>query len=133
MRIVALALGVLVWLGGCGKDETPDDSPAAPSSGSATPSTQDAATDAHGFPQGFAYPPGSTVEHTASQHSLYVVPGAKAAAMKDHWDPHLTSLGFEVVDEAEGSATYQRGTATIQVTWNQAGSEVRGAANVLTP
>lgn len=134
MKVVALTLGVLLCLSGCGNDDSPDDSAAAaPSSASATPATQDGATDVHGFPEGFAYPPGATVERTAAQHSVYVVPGAKAEAMKDYWDPHLTSMRFEVLDQTAGSTTYQRGTTTIQVTWNQAGGEVRGAANVLTP
>lgn len=127
MRLVALSFAALLSLSACG-DKTPRDSPDASVTTSAS-----AGTDADGYPVGFAFPPGATVEHTAAQHSLYVVADAKAESMKDYWDPHLSSLGFEVVDETDISTTYQHGTTTIQITWNQAGSEIRGAANVLTP
>lgn len=73
------------------------------------------------------------MKSTAPQHSLYTVAGIDAETVKGYWGPHMSSLGFEPAAEAEGSGTYQRGTTMIQITWSQAGSEVRGAANVLTP
>lgn len=131
MRFAALTLGTLLSLAACGSDEpigATDTSTIAPS----TDSSQ-AKTDANGFPAGFAYPPGATVEQTTPQHSLYIVPDAESDAIANYWRPHLESLGFDEIDSTDISATYQRGTNTIQVTWNQAGGEVRGAANVLTP
>jgi hypothetical protein len=88
---------------------------------------------ADGFPAGFAYPQGATVKSTAPAHSLYIVAGTDVDAVKDHWKSQMSSLGFELADTADGSVTYQRGSTTIQITWGQAGAEIRGAANVLTP
>lgn len=131
MRFAALTLGLLLSLTACG-DESPNDSPPTSTVAPETDSAQ-TETDADGFPAGFTYPPGATVEKTAPQHSLYIVTDTTTEAIEGYWRPHLESLGFKAIDETDISATYQRGTTTVQVTWNQAGGEVRGAANVLTP
>ena len=104
-----------------------------PSSGSPTSTTSVASdsVDADGFPKDFTYPDGAEVQLTAPAHSLYTIDGTDV--VDDHWVSEMSRLGFEPAEQSEESGTYRRGSMTIHVTWGLAGSEIRGAANVLTP
>jgi len=127
-----MILGLLPTVAACGDEGASSHSSTPARTSTPTPAAE-GETGADGFPQGFAYPKGATVKTTAPQHSLYTIAGTDAETVKDYWGPHMSSLGFEPAAETDSSGTYQRGTTMIQITWNQAGNEVRGAANVLTP
>lgn len=134
MKALTPCCALVLSLSGCTGSHEPE---AAFATSSGAPTTVEpplaATSDADGFPDGFTYPPGATVKTNAPGYMLYVVPNASTDAVAAYWEKHLSDLGFEKSRGTEIFGFYQHGTTPLQITWNQADTEVRGAANVLTP